>query len=144
MNSMMQGAMTVVGRVMLATIFLMSAVGNKIPNFNDVAAYIASEGVPMPQVMLFGGIVFLIAGSLSVIAGCKAKIGAGLLLVFLVLATYFFHDFWSFEDAAEKQQQMIQFMKNLALMGAMVHLIANGPGPMSLDAKSDSKVSASS
>ena len=144
MNSTMQGAMTVVGRVMLATIFLMSAVGNKIPNFNDVAAYIASEGVPMPQVMLFGGIVFLIAGSLSVIAGCKAKIGAGLLLVFLVLATYFFHDFWSFEDAAEKQQQMIQFMKNLALMGAMVHLIANGPGPMSLDAKSDSKVSASS
>ena len=98
----------------------------------------------MPQVMLFGGIVFLIAGSLSVIAGYKAKIGAGLLLVFLVLATYFFHDFWSFEDAAEKQQQMIQFMKNLALMGAMVHLIANGPGPMSLDAKSDSKVSASS
>ena len=144
MNSTMQGAMTVVGRVMLATIFLMSAVGNKIPNFNDVAAYIASEGVPMPQVMLFGGIVFLIAGSLSVIAGCKAKIGAGLLLVFLVLATYFFHDFWSFEDAAEKQQQMIQFMKNLALMGAMVHPIANGPGPMSLDAKSDSKVSASS
>ena len=144
MNSMMQGAMTVVGRVMLATIFLMSAVGNKIPNFNDVAAYIAFEGVPMPQVMLFGGIVFLIAGSLSVIAGYKAKIGAGLLLVFLVLATYFFHDFWSFEDAAEKQQQMIQFMKNLALMGAMVHLIANGPGPMSLDAKSDSKVSASS
>ena len=144
MNSMMQGVFTVAGRVMLATIFLMSAVGNKIPNFNDVAAYIASEGVPMPQVMLFGGIVFLIAGSLSVIAGCKAKIGAGLLLVFLVLATYFFHDFWSFEDAAEKQQQMIQFMKNLALMGAMVHLIANGPGPMSLDAKSDSKVSASS
>ena len=144
MNSMMQGVFTVAGRVMLATIFLMSAVGNKIPNFNDVADYVASEGVPMPQVMLFGGIVFLIAGSLSVIIGYKAKIGAGLLLVFLVLATYFFHDFWSFEDAAEKQQQMIQFMKNLALMGAMVHLIANGPGPMSLDAKSDSKVSASS
>lgn len=139
MNSTIQGALTVAGRVMLAIIFLMSAVGNKIPNFNDVAAYMASEGVPMPQVMLFGGIVFLIAGSLSVIAGYKAKIGAGLLLVFLVLATYFFHDFWTFEDASEKQQQMIQFMKNLALMGAMVHLIANGPGPMSLDAKSDSK-----
>ncbi|MEC8558053.1 MAG: DoxX family protein [Planctomycetota bacterium] len=64
-------------------------------------------------------------------------VGAGLLLVFLVLATYFFHDFWTFEDAAEKQQ-IIQFMKNLALMGAVVHIKANCPGPMSMDAKSKS------
>ncbi len=130
----MQAAASLLGRLMIATIFLMSAVGNKIPKFNDVAGYMASEGVPMPQVALAGAIVFLIAGSLSVITGFKVRCGATLLLVFLVLATYFFHDFWKFEGP-EQQTQMIQFMKNLSLMGTMVFLMANGAGAMSLDAR---------
>ena len=129
----MQATASLLGRLMIATIFLMSAVGNKIPKFNDVATYMASEGVPLPQVMLAGAIVFLIAGSLSVIAGFKIRLGAALLLVFLVLATYYFHDFWKFEGQ-EQQLQMIQFMKNLSLMGTMVFLIANGAGATSLDA----------
>ena len=128
-----QGIGTVLGQIMIATIFLMSTVGNKIPNFNKVAGSMASDGVPMPQVTLVGAIVFLIAGSLSIIVGFKARIGATLLLVFLVLATYFFHDFWTLEDAQAKQDQMIQFMKNLALMGTMVFLMTNGSGRMSLD-----------
>ena len=134
---------SVLGRVMIATIFLMSAVGNKSPQFNDVAGYMASEGVPMPQLMLAGAILFLIVGSLSVIAGYKARYGAALLLVFLVLATYFFHDFWTFEDAQERQQQMIQFMKNLSLMGTMVFLMANGPGLLSVDARGTSSLESS-
>ncbi|MEO1617585.1 MAG: DoxX family protein [Planctomycetota bacterium] len=123
------------GRFMIATIFFMSAVGNKIPNFSSVSQYMASEGVPLPSVMLFGGIVFLITGSLSLIAGYKTEIGAGLLLVFLILATYFFHDFWTLEGEA-RQQQMIQFMKNLSLMGTMVFLMANGSGRLSVDNRS--------
>lgn len=124
---------TVSGRIMIGTIFLMSAVGNKIPKFSDVAGSMASQGVPLPQLMLAGAIVFLIAGSVSIIVGYKARLGAGLLCVFLILATYFFHDFWTFEDPAEKQQQMISFMKNLSLTGTMVFLMANGSGPASLD-----------
>ena len=131
--NILQGPLTVVGRVMLATIFLMSAVGNKIPKFGDVAGYMASEGVPLPNLMLAGAIAFLIAGSLSIIAGYRARLGATLLLVFLVLATWFFHDFWTVEDAMQKQNEMIQFMKNVALMGAMTMIVANGSGPMSLD-----------
>ncbi|MCA9005665.1 MAG: DoxX family protein, partial [Planctomycetaceae bacterium] len=77
--------------------------------------------------------VFLIAGSLSLIAGFKARFGAGLLFIFLVLATYYFHDFWTIEDAQAKQGQMIHFMKNLALMGSMLFVMANGAGKMSLD-----------
>jgi putative oxidoreductase len=128
----MQAIPSLFSRIMIATIFLMSAVGNKIPNFNDVAKYMAGEGVPLPHVMLVGAIVFLIAGSLSIIAGYKARIGALLLLVFLAAATYYFHDFWTFEGE-QKQQQMIQFMKNLSLMGTMLFVIANGPGAFSLD-----------
>jgi putative oxidoreductase len=132
MQNPVRGIVTVLSRVMIATIFLMSAMGNKIPKFSDVAGYMASEGVPLPQFKLVGAIVFLIAGSLSIIAGYKVRIGAGLLLVFLLLATYFFHDFWTFEGQ-EQQMQMIQFMKNLSLMGTMLFLMANGAGPMSLD-----------
>lgn len=120
------------GRVMIGLIFLMSAIGNKIPNFNDVVQYMAGAGVPAPQILLPGAIVFLIVGSLSVMAGFKTRIGASLLLIFLNLATYYFHDFWTFEGQ-QAQMQMIQFMKNLSLMGTMVFLITNGPGKLSLD-----------
>ena len=131
----MQPFVSALGRLMIATIFLMSAVGNKIPQFNDVAATMAAQGVPMPQVMLAGAIVFLVVGSLSVISGYKTRIGAGLLLVFLVLATYFFHDFWNLKGQ-EQQTQMIQFMKNLSLMGTMLFLMANGAGALSIDNRS--------
>ncbi len=130
-----QGFGSLLGRIMIATIFLLSAVGNKIPNFSKTAGYMASEGVPMPQVMLVGAILFLIVGSILIIVGFKARTGAVLLLVFLMLATYFFHDFWTFKDAQAQQAQMIQFMKNLALMGTMLFIMANGSGAMSLDAK---------
>ena len=134
MPSPVVGITSVVARICIAVIFMMSAVGNKIPKFGDVVKYMSAEGVPIPQIALAGAIVFLIAGSVSIVIGYKARIGAGLLLVFLVLATYFFHDFWTYEGA-ELQQQMIQFMKNLSLMGTMLFLIANGSGAFSLDAR---------
>jgi putative oxidoreductase len=129
----LQGLVAVTGRVLLCVIFLMAAVGNKIPHFGDVAQLMASKGIPAPKLMLVGGIVFLLAGSLSVITGYRARVGASLLLLFLVLATYYFHNFWAIAEAKAQQEQMIQFMKNLSMMGAMVFLIAIGSGPMSLD-----------
>ena len=133
MNPTINGILTVTGRTMMALIFLMSAVGNKIPNFNGVAQYMAGEGVPAPKVLLAGAIAFLLVGSVSLIVGYQARIGATLLLVFRAAATYYFHDFWTFTDAAERQQQTIQFMKNLSMMGAMLFVIANGAGPWSFD-----------
>jgi putative oxidoreductase len=133
----LQGVVAVLGRVLLCTIFLLAAVGNKIPNFRAVAGVMAKEGVTAPQFMLAGAVVFLIAGSLSVILGYKARIGAALLLVFLVLATYYFHDFWTLSDPQARQEQVIQFMKNLGLMGAMLLVVANGTGPLSLDDRRD-------
>jgi putative oxidoreductase len=127
-----QGVLAVLGRLMLATIFLMSAVG-KLSNFSGTAGMMANKGIPAAQIMLVGAIAFEVAGGLSILAGYKPRVGAVLLLVFLVLATYYFHDFWRIDDAKEKQDQMVQFLKNLAIMGAMVLIIANGTGPMSLD-----------
>ncbi|MEW4563338.1 DoxX family protein [Bremerella sp. JC770] len=134
MNPVVQGLLTVVGRLLIVTIFLMSALGNKIPQFSGVAQYMASEGVPAPQVLLAGAIVFLIVGGLSILLGLYARVGAVLLFTFLVLATYFFHDFWTFEGEAV-QGQMIHFMKNLSMMGTMLFIMAVGSGPWSLDQK---------
>ncbi|MBX7168254.1 MAG: DoxX family protein [Pirellulales bacterium] len=128
----LRGPLSLAGRALLAMIFLLSAVGNKIPHFAAVAETMAKEGVPIPRVLLAGAIVFLLAGGSSLVAGYRARAGAALLLVFLVLATYWFHDFWTMEGEA-RQAQTIQFMKNLALMGAMVFVIANGPGAWSMD-----------
>ena len=132
MNPTLQGILTVAGRVALSTIFFLSAVGNKIPHFQDVAGVMEKVGVPAPQLMLAGAISFLIVGSLSVALGFKARWGASLLLVFLVLATYFFHPFWELEGA-QQMQENIQFMKNASMLGAMLLIVANGSGPMSLD-----------
>lgn len=129
---MFQGPVTVLGRLLLCTIFLMAAVGSKIPHFSDVAKYMESAGVPAPQFMLVGAIVFLLVGSVSVILGFKARIGAALLLTFLALASYYFHAFWKLDGQAQ-QEQMIQFMKNLSMIGAMLFIVANGAGPMSVD-----------
>jgi len=134
-NNQLIGLTSVAGRVLLAGIFFMSAVGNKIPNFSGVAGYMASEGVPAPQLMLAGAIALLIVGSASIVLGYKARFGAALLLVFLVAATYFFHDFWTFDDPAERQNQTIQFMKNASLVGAMLFIMANGAGAWSFDGR---------
>ncbi len=132
MSQVLRGPLTVLGRLLLCTIFFLSAVGHKIPHFSDVAKIMESAGMPAPQLLLAGAIVFLLAGSLSIIIGYKARIGAGLLLTFLVLASYYFHPFWKLQGQAQ-QEQMIQFMKNLSMMGAMLFVMANGSGPLSLD-----------
>jgi putative oxidoreductase len=137
----LRGVLTVLARLLLCTIFLLAAVGNKIPHFNDVAKVMASVGIPAPHFVLVGAIVFLIAGSLSVIVGYRARFGAALLLTFLVLASYYFHPFWRLEGPAQ-QEQMIHFMKNLSMMGALLFIMANGSGPMSLDSSLRQRVAA--
>jgi len=133
MVRLFQGLLSLTGRVLLCTIFFMAAGGNKVPNFNKVVSDMKDHHIPLPEVMLVGAIVFLLVGSASVIFGYKARFGAALLAIFLVLASYYYHNFWALEGEL-KEMQMIQFMKNLSMFGAMLFIIANGPGAWSLDA----------
>jgi putative oxidoreductase len=133
----LKGLLSVVGRLFLVTIFLMSAAGNKIPNFAGVVSYMDNAGVPYPQVALALAIGFLLVGGGLVLVGYHARLGAALLAVFLVLATYYFHAFWKLDGQAA-QGEMIQAMKNLSILGAMIFVIANGPGAWSLDQRTQS------
>jgi putative oxidoreductase len=132
MPSTLQGALSLLGRLFLVTIFVMSAAGNKIPKFGEVVGYMEGAGVPQPELALRLAIAFLLVGGVTVLVGWQARFGAFLLAVFLVLATYYFHAFWKFEGQ-EAQNQMIQFMKNLGLFGAMLFVMGNGPGAWSIE-----------
>src|SRR3954447_14034434 len=123
--SAFQGALSVLGRLLLVTIFLSSALMNKIPIYQGVVGVMQSAGVPLPQLSLAVTIVLLLAGGTSVLLGYRARVGASMLAVFLVLATYYFHAFWAV-PAEQAQGQMVHFMKNLGLLGAMLFVVANG------------------
>ena len=125
------GSLALIGRVALCAIFLSSALLNKIPNFVGVVAHMEKEGVPLPRIALVITIGLLIIGSIFVIIGYKARLGALMLVVFLIAATFYFHDFWNM-DAESSYVQQIMFMKNLSMMGAMLLIIAMGSGPWSL------------
>ncbi|RMF14513.1 MAG: DoxX family protein [Candidatus Dadabacteria bacterium] len=120
------------GRILLALIFVMSGL-SKIPGWDQTAAYMASEGMPMVPLFLAGAIVFEVLGGLSVMAGFYARVGAAALIIFLIPATLIFHDFWTLNDPQQQQIQMIMFMKNLSIMGGLFLVLARGAGPLSID-----------
>jgi putative oxidoreductase len=135
MMQSLQAPLAILGRLCLVAIFALSAVSNKIPNFSNVVQDMATAGVPFPTLALAGAIVFLLAGSVSVALGYRARFGALLLLLFLIPATYYFHAPWRAATPPEATQQMIHLLKNLGLMGAMLLIMAAGPGPGSVDAR---------
>lgn len=122
-----------VGRVLLAALFILSGF-NKIGGFEGTVGYMASKGLPMPQVLLALTIVIELAGGLMIAVGYKARWAAVAFFLWLIPVTIVFHKFWGI-DAAEVQNQMNHFLKNVSLMGAMLLLFAFGPGAYSLDKK---------
>jgi putative oxidoreductase len=120
----------VVGRVLITPLFLMSGF-QKITGFSGVAATMAKVGMPFPEVMLVGAIVFELGGALMVLLGWHARLGALLLAVFTIASTLVFHNFWAV-DAAQFPGQLTQFMKNLSILGGLVYIMVAGSGPFSL------------
>lgn len=124
-----------VGRILITVIFLKSGI-EKITGFSAVAGMLAKMGMPFAEVLVVGAIVFELGGGLMVLLGWFARWGALLLAIFMVLATLMFHNFWAV-DAAQYQNQLIHFMKNLSILGALVFIMGAGSGPLSL--KDDSR-----
>lgn len=119
------------GRFFLSFIFIVSGI-DKIFNFSGTAGYMESKGMPLVPLFLIAAIVLELAGGLSVLLGFKARIGALLLILFLVPTTLIFHNFWALEGT-ERQMQMIHFMKNLAILGGLFLVLGLAPGSRSVD-----------
>jgi len=125
-----------VGRFLITAIFFVSGY-HKIIGFSAVAGMLGKMGMPLPELLLIGSIAFELGGGLMVLLGWYARWGALLLAVFTIPATLIFHNFWAV-DAAQYQSQLNHFMKNLAILGALVYIMAMGSGPFSLGKKSES------
>ncbi len=115
--------LVLVGRILFAAIFLFSALGH-FTQIQAMAGYTRSKGIPAPEAAVVGSGVVLAAGGLMVLLGLWGDLGALLLLVFLVPTALLFHRFWQESDPMARQQEMIQFMKDLALAGGAVLLFA--------------------
>ncbi len=124
-------AAALLGRIGLSAIFLLSGV-NKITNWEGTVQYMQSKDLPMVPLLLAGAIVFELVGGLSVLVGYKGRLGAVLLILFLIPATVLFHNFWALEGE-QQQLQMIMFLKNLAILGGLLLVVAHGSGPWSVD-----------
>jgi putative oxidoreductase len=131
-TSFWQGAVVVLGRFFFALIFLMAGANH----FNSqTIAYAVSAGVPLASIAVPLSGVLSIAGGLSILLGYRAKLGAWLLVVFLVPVTLMMHKFWTVTDPMMAQIQMILFMKNVAMLGGALLISQLGAGPFSLDAR---------
>lgn len=120
-----------VGRILIAIIFLVSGIG-KIGGFAGTAGYMASKGLPMAEVLLVITIIIEIGAAALLILGFKARLGATLLFLWMIPVTFIFHNFWAM-PAVEQQLQTIMFMKNLAIMGGLLFIMAHGSGKYSLN-----------
>ena len=97
---------------------------NHLKNLEPMTGYAASKGVPSPRAAVFVGGVLLLLGGLGVVFGITPRGALTLLLIFLVPVTYQMHAFWKETDPQKKMMEQIQFMKNTALVGALLMLYA--------------------
>jgi putative oxidoreductase len=122
-------AVVLFGRIFFSLIFLNTI----FAHFSEQGInYAASAGVPIPGILVPLSGVIAILGGLSLVFGYKAKAGAWLIVVFLIPVTLWMHNFWAFEGA-EAQTQMINFVKNLSLLGGAFLITYFGAGPLSFD-----------
>jgi putative oxidoreductase len=130
MNPNTQNLAALAGRILLAVIFLISGFG-KVMGFDGTVGYIGTK-LPMPQVVAVLTIVVELGGGILLAIGYKARWAALALAIFTLAAAILFHNFWAVE-AAQKMNQQINFLKNLAIAGGMLMVFAFGPGRYSVE-----------
>ncbi len=122
--------LVLLGRIFYAAIFIEAAPGHFS---TETIRYAAGHGVPLANVAVPLSGVIALAGGLSVLLGYKARIGAWLLVLFLVPVTLMMHNFWAIADPTAAHMQQIMFMKNLSILGGALLIAHFGGGPLSLD-----------
>lgn len=117
-------------RILIAQLFVIAGFG-MFAAFGKTAAFMASKGMPMAEVLLVLTIALELGGGILLILGWQARWIAAALFGFTLLASCIFLPFWAVEPQFVRSV-MNDFMKNLAIMGAMLYIMAYGPGPLSL------------
>jgi putative oxidoreductase len=125
-SSTAQDKIALVGRVLLAAIFVMSGLG-KVAAPAATLAYMKAAGLPFAPLGLAGAALIELGGGLALILGYRTRLAATILAVFALITALIFH------SALADQNQMIHFFKNLAMAGGLLQIAAFGGGRLSLD-----------
>ena len=116
------------GRVLIAAIFILSG-ASKLADPAGTIGYIASAGLPLPQLAFAGAAAVELLGGLALVVGYRTRLVALVLAIFSILAALSFH------SALADQNQFIHFFKNIAMAGGLLQIVAFGGGGLSLDAR---------
>lgn len=133
MSQTLQNALNLAARILIVALFLPAGIG-KLTGFEGTVAYISSAGLPLPTLGAVLALVVEIGGSLALLAGFGTRIAALVLAVFTLFANIFFHAYWS-APADQAFVAQLLFFKNIAVIGGLLALAAQGAGRWSLDAR---------
>lgn len=121
-----------IGRIIFGGFFIMAGF-NHFAQLNSMSGYVKTQGVPAPKLALGGSGLLLILGGLSLLLGFDPLIGSILLIIFFIGVTPVMHAFWKIKDPAARMASRIDFMKNIAFIGALLIMLAiPAPWPLSL------------
>ena len=132
MNAL-QNPLALLGRLLIAALFIPAGIA-KIGGFAGTAGYIASKGLPLPELGAVIAIVVEVAVAAALLVGFKTRWAALVLALFTLAAATIFHNYWALPQAQQMMQQLL-FTKNIAVVGGLLAFVAFGAGAFSLDAR---------
>lgn len=130
-SSSTRNLLSLIGRALIALVFIPAGY-SKIGGFAGTAGYIASKGLPLPEVAAALAIAVELGLGLMLLVGLKARWAALGIAIFVAVITPIFHNFWA-SPAAQQMMQQQAFFKNLAIVGGLLLVVAFGPGGWSVD-----------
>lgn len=131
MLSSLQNPLTLIGRALLALLFIPAGFA-KLTGFAGTVGYIASKGVPFPELAAAAAVGVELGLGILLLVGWQARWAALGLAFFTVVITFIFHNFWAV-PADQLMQQQQAFFKNIAVVGGLLTMAAWGPGAWSFD-----------
>jgi uncharacterized membrane protein YphA (DoxX/SURF4 family) len=121
-----------VGRIIFGGYFVMSGM-NHFTKLGTMSGYAQSKGTPAPAAAVIGTGILLVLGGLSFLLGVEPLLGGALLVIFVIGVSFKIHDFWTVQDPQARMGEVVNFTKNMALLGAILILMSyRTPWPYSL------------
>ena len=113
----------VIGRIILAGFFVYSGF-NHFKRLGMMSDYSKMKGVPLPSIAVALTGLMLMLGGLSILLGAYPVVGIFLLVVFLIPVSFMMHNFWKVQDPQLRAAERVNFLKNIALLGAVLMFLA--------------------
>ena len=133
MFSSLQNPLSLLGRVLLALLFVPAGFG-KIAGFGGAVGYIASKGIPLPELAAAAAVGVELGLGLLLLVGWQTRWAALGMALFTFVITFIFHNFWAM-PADQQMMQSLMFFKNIAVVGGLLTVAAWGAGAWSFDGR---------